>query len=70
MKCGMLNIAQNTHLSASFGLLVQVYDELVFESADIENDMEQVEQEMIWAAKLDVPLVVDCKTGLNWAECH
>ncbi len=67
MKLAMIKIA-NTGFSPGFGLLVQVYDELVFESAYIGIDAVKVTQCMEQAIKLDVPLVVDCKTGPNWAE--
>ncbi len=53
-------------------LLLQVHDELVFEVS--ENDLkllsEGVEFRMASAAALDVPLIVDIGSGLNWDEAH
>ncbi len=70
MAMGMIHIAQNTQLSPTFGLLCQVYDELVFESEAIEADSQIVTECMKNSVKLQVPLTVDCKTGSNWSECH
>jgi len=70
MKMAMIQISKDTDLSSSFGLLVQVYDELLFESADIENDMFHVKFAMENAVKLVVPLTVESKIGPNWAEVH
>ena len=54
------------------GLLVQVYDELLFEDIadEIQDSVEMVTDKMINCIRLDVPLTVDCKTGENWASCH
>jgi len=67
MKKAMLGIGN----LLTGGLLVQVYDELLFEAVEsrIEQDMEDVEYAMTHAVKLDVPLTVDCKIGPNWADC-
>jgi len=70
MVKAMIRINSAFGLSASFGLLVQVYDELLFESQDIESDIKIVIDNMVNAVKLDVPLTVDGKIGLNWSECH
>lgn len=67
MKLAMIEIARCNVLSESFGLLIQVYDELVFESAEIVNDLEIVKVSME-KLSLDVPFVVDAKAGSNWAE--
>ena len=52
-------------------LLMQVHDELIFEVP--ENEIEKlkslVNEEMLSAMPLDVPLLVDMKTGNSWAEC-
>jgi len=69
MKMAMIRLSKNDKLSSTFGLLCQIYDELLCESTDIEHDIVQVAWEMRQAVKLDVPLTVDCHTGLNWAEC-
>ncbi len=70
MVKAMLAIDKDPRLSSSFGLLVQVYDELLFESAYIEEDMKIVLDNMQNCVKLDVPLTVDGKTGSNWSEGH
>jgi DNA polymerase-1 len=51
-------------------MLLQVHDELVFECPPDELTELQalVVHEMTTAAKLDVPLVVDVGTGVNWLE--
>jgi DNA polymerase I len=51
-------------------LLVQVHDELVFETpADsVEKEAEMVREEMTTALKLSVPLKVDIGWGKNWQE--
>jgi DNA polymerase-1 len=51
-------------------MLLQVHDELVFESPPDELDSLQalVREEMEGAATLSVPLVVDIGTGANWVE--
>ncbi len=68
MKKAMIKVSQDTDLHIQFGLLVQVYDELVFESPLIDHDLEFVSEDMRTAVKLDVPLVVDAKIGPNWGE--
>jgi DNA polymerase-1 len=71
MKMAMIGISKHKdRFSPSFGLLVQIYDELLFESSYIEHDSAAVQYEMENAIKLDVPLTVDVKTGTNWAEVH
>jgi DNA polymerase-1 len=51
-------------------MLLQVHDELVFEFPAHEEGAlrELVEREMTTAISLDVPLVVDIGTGVNWLE--
>ena len=51
-------------------MLLQVHDELVFEFPPNEEEQLQalVEREMTTAIALDVPLVVDVGTGVNWLE--
>jgi DNA polymerase-1 len=53
-------------------MVLQVHDELVFESdADfVETLRAEVTQRMAGAAQLDVPLVVDVGVGDNWDEAH
>lgn len=56
---------------AGIDILVQVYDELLFESPEqsISGDLEIVVDKMTNAIKLDVPLTVDGNIGQNWSEC-
>lgn len=62
------------HLPAR--MLLQVHDELIFEVPvdAVEETTEVVRAVMEGATmpvvKLDVPLIVDAGTGLNWAEAH
>jgi DNA polymerase-1 len=53
-------------------MLLQIHDELVFESPPDEIDaVEQlVVEEMSGVMELSVPLKVDTKRGKNWAECE
>lgn len=68
MKMAMIRLSKDDRLSESFGLLVQVYDELLFESANMAEDMKWVREAMENAVELDVPLTVDSGVGPNWAE--
>lgn len=71
MKMAMIEINKRQSIfSPDFGLLVQVYDELVCESSDMEWDIQKVKMQMEDCIRLDVPLVVEAKFGNNWAECH
>ena len=51
-------------------MLLQVHDELVFETpADqVEADAQIIREEMIGAMSLKVPLKVDVGWGKNWEE--
>lgn len=51
-------------------MLLQIHDELVFEvpANDVETLRDLVVEEMVGVLKLDVPLVVDVKSGPNWAD--
>jgi DNA polymerase-1 len=51
-------------------MLLQVHDELVFEvpEKDVRKVAEFVKGQMENAEKLDVPIVVETKEGLNWNE--
>ncbi len=53
-------------------MLLQIHDELVFESPSDEIDRlsNLVREEMRSVMPLRVPLKVDVKTGDNWAECE
>ena len=53
-------------------MVMQVHDELVFEVA--EDELEDVQkiivERMVNAVQLDVPLIVDTGSGINWDEAH
>ncbi len=51
-------------------LLLQVHDELVFETPKevVEREAEAIRQEMVGAIKLRVPVKVDIGWGMNWQE--
>jgi DNA polymerase-1 len=51
-------------------LLLQIHDELLFEApaGELEPLAELVREEMAGVMALAVPLVVDVKTGMNWAQ--
>ena len=53
-------------------MLLQIHDELLFEVPphEVTNLAELVRQGMGSAMKLDVPLVVDVKSGPNWSACE
>lgn len=53
-------------------MIMQVHDELVFEVPldEIEAAKEKIEQFMMNAAQLDVPLEVGIDTGDNWEQAH
>jgi DNA polymerase-1 len=53
-------------------MILQIHDELVFEvaPADLDRLATMVGDEMRSVLPLRVPLKVDVKTGLNWAECE
>lgn len=70
MAMAMIHLAKDTRLSPTFGLLIQVYDELVFESSSINSDKLIVIEDMQKAVKLDVSLTVNCKIGTDWSGCH
>ena len=71
MKLGMLRAQaalEGSGLRAR--LLLQVHDELVFEApvAELGAVARLAREAMGGALELRVPLVVDCKSGLNWAD--
>jgi len=53
-------------------MVMQVHDELVLEVPDAELDSvtSKIPELMAGVAKLDVPLVADVGTGLNWEQAH
>lgn len=72
-KQAMLRIAADlAHKSLKTRMLLQVHDELVFETPDAEvaEVCEIVRHHMENAATLKVPLKVDVGVGLTWGEAH
>ena len=59
-------------LADGTNMLLQVHDELIFEvdESRVDSLSEMVRQEMMGAAELAVPLVVDIGVGDNWGEAH
>ena len=53
-------------------MLLQIHDELVFEapSEHVDSLITLAREEMETALELDVPIVVDCKTGDNWLDAE
>ncbi|MEC9207262.1 MAG: DNA polymerase I [Pseudomonadota bacterium] len=53
-------------------MLLQVHDELIFEvpEGEVDETAAIVTKKMEGAADLELPLVVDTGTGLNWDEAH
>lgn len=53
-------------------IIMQVHDELVLEvhKGEKEDILKLVEEKMISAVKLDVPVKVDCGWGESWEEAH
>ncbi len=53
-------------------MVLQVHDELVFDvrKDELETVRKLVEEHMLHALPLDVPVVVDMGTGRNWLEAH
>ena len=51
-------------------MIMQVHDELLFEgpAAEVERASEIIKYEMESAATLDVPLVVEIGSGVNWMD--
>ncbi len=71
MKIAMIRVREKLAASALDALLVlQVHDELVLEVGrpHVEDVASLVSGEMSGAYELDVPLVVDVRTGQNWEE--
>jgi DNA polymerase-1 len=73
IKLAMINIHRRLRAEKwSARMLLQIHDELVFEAPheEVERLVGMVRQEMSGMMQLSVPLKVDVKTGLNWADCE
>jgi DNA polymerase-1 len=71
IKLAMIRIDEIIHSGKlATRMLLQVHDELVFESPveEVEHVAKMVKREMETVEKLDVPLVVDVGIGENWRD--
>ncbi len=73
IKIAMINIFNDlSERNLKTRMILQVHDELVFDTCKNELDIVKsiVENRMKNALKLDIPVVVDINTGKNWLEAH
>ena len=71
IKIAILNISQKIiELNLSSKMILQVHDELIFESPKVEVDQLEslITEIMPNALKLDVPLTVETKSGSDWGN--
>lgn len=73
IKVAMINIHKE-FLRRNFKskMLLQVHDELVFDAhrEEVEEIKSVIEEKMKTAIPLNVPIVVEMGTGMNWLEAH
>ena len=73
IKIAMINIQQKLEAQElKTKMLLQVHDELVFESPEeeIETASQLIKTEMESAVETKVPLLVEVGVGRNWLEAH
>jgi DNA polymerase-1 len=73
IKIAMINIDQKlTEKKLKTKMLLQVHDELIYESPNDELDLviPIIKKEMESAIETQVPLVVEVGMGKNWLEAH
>ncbi len=73
IKLAMIRVHQQIHDTGLKGrMLLQIHDELVFETpvAELADLQKLVTEAMTAALDLNVPLKVDVKAGVNWAQCE
>jgi DNA polymerase-1 len=73
IKMAMVKIHAGIHdISPNSRMLLQVHDELVFETPidDADKVASFVKSAMEGAATLKIPLIVDIGRGTNWADAH
>ena len=73
IKIAMIDIHQELErLKMQSKMILQVHDELVFDAhLDELNDLKAIVQDkMVNALPLSVPVVVEMNTGANWLEAH
>lgn len=71
IKIAMINISNKIkEQKLNSKLLLQVHDDLLFETPEEEKNImiKMIKYEMEHAMELKVPLAVDMKAGINWAE--
>lgn len=72
IKIAMIEIDAKLQKESNWGtMIVQIHDELLFESPDkhVEELSSYIKRIMEGVFKLKVPLVVDISIGRNWGEC-
>lgn len=73
IKVAMIRIHERLKKQGTLSkLILQVHDELLFDVHESELDMmkQLVKEEMEKAVQLDVPVVAEVGSGLNWLEAH
>ena len=73
IKIAMIDIHETLHkLKMQSKMILQVHDELVFDAHLDELDELKaiVQDKMVNALPLSVPVVVEINTGSNWLEAH
>ena len=72
LKLAMLRVARGLSRFPEVRLLLTVHDELVFEvpQSNLDDFSPWVKHEMEAAYELQVPLVVDVKSGPTWGDAH
>ena len=73
IKRAMIGIPETLkELGLGARMLLQVHDELIFEvpEGEVDETAAIITKKMEGAADLELPLVVDTGTGLNWDEAH
>ncbi|MEW5692760.1 MAG: DNA polymerase I [Candidatus Hydrogenedentota bacterium] len=73
IKMAMINIQKKlTSLKLKTKMILQVHDELLFETPVLEKDktIKIIRTEMENVMKLDIPLKVDIGCGKSWREAH
>lgn len=71
IKLAMIQIDERMKQSnVKSKMILQVHDELIFDVVieELEQMKQIIEEGMIHAMELDVPLTVECSTGKNWYE--
>ena len=70
IKLAMINLHHKFIDNPDIRMLMQVHDELIFESCSVQMHSEVIKEIMENVVKLSVPLIVDVGTGSSWSEAH